>query len=133
MKKDSPKSASRQRMRHSASDRQRRIRLLLERGLIHEADEIPADAIPIDPELTVLANIWSPPVYYKDIEFFCADCGKADCWTALSQQYYFEVKKAGPYKKPKRCYDCRQKELARKIKPRIDSGHIIPRRGKKAD
>jgi hypothetical protein len=125
MKKAARKNASQQRLRQAADDRQRRIRLLLERGLIHDADEIPADAIPIDPERTVLVNIWSPPVYYQDIEFICTDCGKADCWSAISQQYYFEVSKAAPYKRPKRCYDCRQKELARKTQARRDSGHEL--------
>jgi hypothetical protein len=123
MKKNARQSASRQRLRQAVADRERRIRLLLERGLIRDADEIPVDAIPIDPERTVLANVWSPQVYYQDIEFVCTDCGKADFWSAISQQHYFEVLKAAPYKRPKRCYDCRQKELARKTKARRDSGH----------
>lgn len=97
--------------------------MLLERGLIKNASEIPADAIPIDPELTMPTHLRCPAVCYLDIEFICTECGRPDFWSAGSQQHYFEISKASPYKEPKRCYDCRQKELARKIQARLDSGH----------
>jgi hypothetical protein len=121
--KKTRRKLSNQRLRQVLHDRERRIRLLLERGLIQDAVEIPADAIPIDPERSTHANTCSPAVFYQDIEFVCIDCGKPDFWAAGSQQHYFEVSKASPYKRPKRCYDCRQKELSRKIQARRDSGH----------
>lgn len=114
---------SKQRQRKALDERQRRIRRLIELGLIKDASEIPDEAIPIDPDLTMPTNLRCPAVCYLNIEFTCADCGKSDCWTAGSQQHYFEVSKASPYKRPKRCYDCRQKELARKTQARLDSGH----------
>jgi hypothetical protein len=81
----------------------------LEKGLIKDASEIPEDAIPIDAEKSTKAPAWIPGIYYEDIGFHCSDCGKHEVWTAESQQYYFEVMQAPPYKGTKRCYDCRQK------------------------
>jgi len=88
--------------------------MLLEREFIKNASEIPDDAIPIDPEFSTKAGLCIPAVCYQDIEFICTDCGRPDFWSAGSQQHYFEISKASPYKQPKRCYDCRQKELTRK-------------------
>lgn len=98
-------------MRHLAQDRQRRIRLLMDRQMIASAAEIPEDAIPVDPTCSTKAMIWSAEVYYRDVEFRCSDCGKAEIWTAVSQQYYFEVMRSSPYKLAKRCYECRQKRI----------------------
>lgn len=97
--------------------------MLLERGLIKNASEIPDDAIPIDPEISTKAGLCIPAICYQDIEFICTDCGRADFWSAGSQQHYFEISKASPYKQPKRCYDCRQKELARKARAGAGSRH----------
>lgn len=124
MKKANQKQ-SKQRLRHLLNDRSRRIRLLLAKGLIKDEKDIPEDAIPIDPSCCTLANFWSPTVFYRDIEFLCSECKRPDVWTAESQQYYFEVMHSSPYKSAKRCFDCRQKELARKIQARADSGHAI--------
>jgi hypothetical protein len=121
--KNAPRKLANQRLRKVLDGRQRRIRMLLERGLIKDASEIPDEAIPIDPALSTKANLCIPEVCYQDIEFVCTDCGKPDFWSAGSQQHYFEVSKASPYKQPKRCYDCRQKEQARKMQVRTDSGH----------
>ena len=115
---------SKQRMRHLKQDRQRRIRLLIAKGIIACDADIPEDAIPVDPECSTKAKTWSPEAYYQDIEFACADCGKREHWTAESQQYYFEVMRASPYKQAKRCYDCRQKEILRRNRAREDAGHI---------
>lgn len=117
------RAQSKQRLRKVFDERERRIRRLIELGLIKDASEIPDDAIPMDPDLVLPTNACIPAVCYMDIEFKCSDCGKPDLWTADSQQHYFEILKASPYKRPKRCYDCRQKELARKTQARLDSGH----------
>jgi len=95
----------------------------MERGMISDAKEIPEDAIPLDPDVSTRAMTWSPDAYYEDVEFHCVVCGKHECWTAESQQYYFEVMRASPYKQAKRCYDCRQKELDRRDAARLASGH----------
>ena len=121
--KSASNKQSKQRQRKALDERQRRIRRLIELELIKDASEIPDESIPIDPDLTTPTNLRCPAVCYMNIEFTCSDCGKSDCWTAASQQHYFEVSKASPYKRPKRCYDCRQKELARKTQARVDSGH----------
>ena len=117
------RAQSKQRLRKVLDERERRIRRLIELGLIKDASEIPDDAIPIDPELSTKAGLCIPAVCCQDIEFFCTECGRPDFWSAGSQQHYFEISKASPHKQPKRCYDCRQKELARKTQARLDSGH----------
>ena len=122
MPKDRRKQ-SKQRLRKEADERERRIRLLLERGLIQDISEIPDESIPIDLDLVLATNALIPAVCYLDLKFVCSDCGKPEVWTAESQQHYYEILKASPYKRPKRCYDCRQKELARKTQARLDSGH----------
>ncbi len=104
-------------------ERNRRIQRLLEKGLISNAGEIPDNAVPVDPDRSTKALGWSLELYYQDIEFSCADCGKSDCWSADSQQHYFEEMRASPYKQPKRCYECRQKENLRRDKARMDAGH----------
>ncbi len=125
MPKDRRKQ-SKQRLRKEADERERRIRLLLELGLIQDASEIPDESIPMDPALALPTNVRIPAVCYLDIQFVCADCGKPEVWTASSQQHYYEVLKASPYKRPKHCYECRQKELARKLQARAESGHTSP-------
>lgn len=106
-------------------DRAGRIRKLIERGWIASSEEIPEAAIPIDPDCSTKAGTWSPQLYYEDIDFLCAACGKADRWKAQSQLQYFEVTHASPYKEPKLCHECRQMEAARKEQARRDAGHAI--------
>jgi hypothetical protein len=117
------RTRSNQRLRKVLDDRPRRIQMLLERGFIKNASEIPDDAIPIDPEFSTKAGLCIPAVCYQDIEFVCTDCGRPDFWSAGSQQHYFEISKASPYKQPKRCYDCRQQEQARKTQAGAGSRH----------
>ena len=104
-------------------DRSGRIRKLIDRGLMSTAEEIPTRAIPVDPDCSTKAGTWSPEVYYEDIDFQCAACGRTERWTAQSQLQYFEVVHASPHKRPKHCYDCRQAEVVRKAQARRDAGH----------
>ncbi len=113
--KETSQKRSKQRMRHLKGDRERRIRLLIGKGLIESADEIPEDAIPIDSDCSTLGNTWSPAIFYQDIKFRCSDCRGSEVWTAESQQYHFEMMRSSPYKRAKRCYACRQKILAQKL------------------
>jgi hypothetical protein len=108
MKEPSPKR-SKQRLRHHRGDRERRIRLLILRGLISDASAIPEDSIPIDPDCSILVGHRSRACFYQDIKFKCSDCNRTEVWSAESQQYYFEVMRSSAYKKAKRCYACRQK------------------------
>lgn len=112
-------------------ERGRRIRRLIERGMISDAKQIPEDAIPLDPDTSTKALTCSPNTYYEDIEFNCSDCGRQECWKAESQQYYFEVMRASPYKKAKRCHACRQKEIERRVAARrsSDEGNDEAERG----
>ena len=114
---------AKQRLRLLVSDRPKRIRLLIKRGIISDKKEIPVDAIPIDFDASTKAEIWLEQAYYEDIEFICSRCSKSDSWSAQSQQYYFEVMKSSPYKEPRLCYDCRQEEVERKDAARSASGH----------
>lgn len=116
--KNKREKTAKQRARALQDDRERRIKALLDSGRIRDAKEIPEGAIPVDFERSTHANQWSPPIFYQDIDFACSDCGRSECWTAASQQHYFEVKKGSTYNLPKRCYGCRQKELERKIQAR---------------
>jgi hypothetical protein len=124
------KGSEKRRLVAQMKERDRRIRLLLGKGLISDASEIPDSAIPVDPDRSTKSAGWSPEVFYKDIEFSCADCGRFECWSAESQQHYFEVLQASPYKQPKRCYECRQNEVLRLDKARAEAGHEIQEAGK---
>ena len=64
-----------------------------------------------------------PDIYYQDIEFECSSCGASECWSAESQQYYFEEMDSDPYNEPRDCYRCRRIEVARKDQARRDAGH----------
>jgi hypothetical protein len=117
------KRSHKRRLNLLTKERNRRIQRLLEKGLISNACEIPDNAVPVDPDRSTKSLGWSPELFYQDIEFSCTDCGKSECWAAEAQQHYFEEMRASPYKQPKRCYDCRQKENLRRDKARMDAGH----------
>ena len=104
-------------------DRNRRIRLLVDKGLIVDESDVPEDAIPIDPNVSTKSLTLLPTPYYEDIYYVCSDCGNNEVWRAESQQNYFELKSANPHKLAKRCFDCRQLEVARREQARRDAGH----------
>lgn len=54
-------------------------------------------------------NSYSPPTYYEDFEFACADCGKTETWTAEQQKQYYEEWKKPIYGTAKHCRECRLK------------------------
>ena len=53
-------------------------------------------------------NSYGPPTEYRDTEFECVDCGKAECWTAKQQQWWYEVAKGPIQAGAKRCRECRR-------------------------
>ena len=112
----------RERLGELQGDRSRRIKLLLERGWIRSATDVPDECIPIDINTSTKATLFWPELWYADIEFKCGACGKIDNWWADQQQVYFEVLKSSPYKVPRLCYDCRIGDVQRKEKARKAAG-----------
>jgi hypothetical protein len=98
--------------------------MLLIKGWIWNAREIPPDAIPVDPEkISSAEGSYNPPKYYKDVNFKCMDCGSLETWKAEDQQWYYESTGAPHYKTANRCRDCRNKEKDKKHKARKSAGH----------
>jgi hypothetical protein len=77
-------------------------------------------------------NSHSPPLYYEDREFTCADCGKVEVWTAEQQKVYFEEWKKPIYGTAKQCRACRkrlreEKDAQRNKSPNRRPGKQPPR------
>jgi len=104
-------------------DRERRLKLLVDRGWIRSPDSIPNDQIPIDVEKSTKAKLTVPEVSYADREYECFRCGKLVTWLADQQQAYYEEKGGNPHKTLFSCFDCHEKEIARIEQARIDAGH----------
>src|SRR5262245_57334809 len=68
---------------------------------------IPSDAIPADLSQQAPNNSYGPPLYYRDYEFTCADCGSRQVWTAEQKKWWYEVAKGSIYSGAKRCRACR--------------------------
>lgn len=100
-----------------------RIAKLLKHGWIQDADEIPNDALPVDPDRINLGGSWHIPKFFRDQPFTCRDCGKDEIWKAKDQQWYFETSGAPFYQSAVRCRDCRAKERKRKQAARRAAGH----------
>lgn len=110
-------------LRDSSAFRALRIQKLLDRGWISSADQIPAEAIPVDPDRVNLGGSWHQPIFYEDISFRCRDCGVSGVWKAEKQRLYFELTGAPYYELPVRCRPCRIVEKARKDDARRRAGH----------
>lgn len=63
-------------------------------------------------------NLYSPPTFYEDFTFTCADCGKVETWTAWQQKVYFEEWKRPIYGTAKHCRACRKQRRAEKVAQR---------------
>lgn len=74
-----------------------------------EEFSIPRRSIPADPSKQAPNNSYGPPLFYKDLEFTCRDCGAEEVWTAEQQQWYYEVAKQPIYGTAVRCGPCRAK------------------------
>jgi hypothetical protein len=106
-KRKKPKSAAKREL-------DRRLRLALEGRLAHGV-EIPPGAVAADLSKQVPNNSYSPrPLFYRDIEFTCTDCGRKRTWTARQQKWYYEVAKGSLYSTAARCSECRRKRAAMK-------------------
>ncbi|MGI9244003.1 MAG: zinc-ribbon domain containing protein [Verrucomicrobiales bacterium] len=118
---------TRRRSKSSQRDAERfrdlRICKLIDRGWIEGADEIPAEALPVDPDLLNLGGSYHRPIFFADQPFTCQDCGTHCVWRAEDQRWYFETFYAPYYAAAKRCRACRRSERQRKTQARIRSGH----------
>ncbi len=47
--------------------------------------------------------------YYVDQPFACAECGKAEVWTATQQKWWYEVAKGYVFTTATRCRTCRRR------------------------
>jgi hypothetical protein len=115
---------SKKEARRTTIFREGRIAKLLERGWIKDASEIPAEGIPVDPDLLNFGGSWDrPPAFYGARFFLCKDCGVPCTWSAESQRWYYEVINAPCYHTATRCRECRFKERERAREARRRAGH----------
>jgi hypothetical protein len=56
--------------------------------------------------------------FYADQPFECADCGKAEVWTAAQQKWWYEVAKGDVFTTARRCRACRRRERERRAEAR---------------
>lgn len=56
--------------------------------------------------------------YYVDQPFACADCGKAEVWSATQQKWWYEVAKGYVFTTATRCRACRRKVRERRAEAR---------------
>ncbi len=75
----------------------------------------PSEKIPVDLSKQAANNSYShPPLFYEDIPFVCAGCGKEEVWTARQQQWWYEVAKGSIYARAIRCLACRRRNRAKR-------------------
>ena len=103
--------------------RSERIAKLMARGWITDANDIPASALPVDPDRINLGGSYERPAYFEDKAFTCQDCGIQQVWKAEDQIWYYETSGAPFYSTAIRCRSCRRAERARKMKARQAAGH----------
>jgi len=96
-------------------ERASRIQALLAAGFIRSPDEIPADAIPAQPQFVELCRLSlrvrtrKRPPYFHDQPFTCADCKQQFTWTADEQRFWYEQLRGPIYSEATRCQACRKK------------------------
>src|SRR6478735_9155830 len=100
MSPHSPASVTRRKDKQAShiatASRDLRVKKLIAVGWISSAEEIPSDAIPVDPDRLNLGGSYHRPTYYRAVQFTCADCGTPQCWEAEDQRWYYETSRA-PY------------------------------------
>jgi hypothetical protein len=90
----------------------KRTAKLKKQGRIVRGVEISADAIPGNPREQNRGTGNSAKLFYKDIHYTCAGCGKDEVWTAAQQKKYFEDQKGNIYNEPKWCHACHIKRMS---------------------
>jgi len=112
MKKNLPKNPIKRKRE------EKRIAKLEKEGRIVGGVEIPKNVLPADPAKQEHADGYSAKLYYQDVHFKCAGCGKEEVWTAQQQKKYFEVQKGNIYNEAKWCHECHM----RRMQAKHDSG-----------
>ncbi len=113
------------------SGRQRRAQILERRRRLarvskpvsrapwQEPDAVPRGALPADQGKLAHDNTYAArPRFYADRPFTCADCGKAEVWTAADQKWWYEEAKGKIASQANRCRDCRRKRRLRRSQER---------------
>lgn len=93
---------------------EKRLAKLRKQGRVVKGLVIPENALAGDPDKQHHSGGYSAKLYYQDIHYICAGCGKPGIWTAQQQKKYFEEQKGNIYNEPKWCYDCHSKRMAAK-------------------
>ena len=93
---------------------EKKLKKLKVEGRLVKGVVIPKGSLAGDPDKQNRGNGYAAKFYYVDISFFCNGCGNKEVWTAKQQQKYFETQKGNIYNKPKWCYECHNKQMAKK-------------------
>lgn len=121
-RKPAPKFPRAPRSGRNKKASQARLRLIRERNKLERDGRIangvimPSGAIAADISKQAPNGSYSPPLYYTDRDFQCADCDADETWTARQQKWYYEVAKGSIYGTAKRCRACRKKRRDAKSK-----------------
>jgi putative zinc ribbon protein len=111
------------------SGRQRRVEILERRRRLARVGDrmsiepwrmpVPRGELPADLAKLVHDTSYGPrPRFYVDTPFTCADCGKAEVWTAADQKWWYEEAKGKIASRASRCRDCRSKRRLRRSQER---------------
>ena len=75
--------------------------------------------VPVDKSKLNLGNSYeTPPDFYKDVDFICADCGSRETWLAEQQKWWYEEAGGYYFSTAIRCRSCRKIERERKTEAR---------------
>jgi hypothetical protein len=82
-----------------------------------------ARGVPVNREALAPHNSYGEPDFvrrgfYSDRPFECADCGKAEVWTAAQQKWWYELAKGDVFTTVRRCRACRRRERERRAEAR---------------
>ncbi len=100
---------------NSAAERAQAARAALEREAAHGA---PVNCAALAPHNSYGEPEFVTRGFYSDRPFECADCGKAEVWTAVQQKWWYEVAKGDVFTTARRCRSCRQRERERRAEAR---------------
>ena len=105
-------------------ERLRRIARLIERQIISAASDVPANAIPLNPDKVCWGYSGKPTkAFYVELNFVCKDCGLMQTWFKEDQMWFYEETGATFDKRAARCLECRIRERSRIEGAREASGH----------
>lgn len=112
----------------------RRLRSALEQRTSFtpwEPEGIPRGALRADAAKLLHDRTYGPrPRFYVDTPFTCADCGKAEVWTAFQQKWWYEEAKGKIDSRANRCRDCRrQRRMRRSQDRRVHIEGLIAKHG----